>query len=336
MENIAENKKIIFSGIQPSGNLTLGNYLGALKNWVKLQNEYDCFFCVVDLHAITVKQIPADLRKRTLEVLAIYIACGIDPDKNTLFIQSHVPAHSEASWLLTCNTYMGELSRMTQFKDKAKKHGDSIPAGLFAYPVLMAADILLYNTDLVPVGIDQKQHLELARDLGARFNNAYSPTFKIPEPYIPPVGAKVMSLQDPTKKMSKSDDNPNSYILIMDPPEVIRKKISIAVTDSIGVVNYTDEQPGVKNLLDILISIKGYTKDEVVDLYKDKGYADLKKDVADAIIDELAPIQEKVNILLKDKKALEEIYKLGAEKANYAAIKNLRKMQKKIGLIPRS
>ena len=336
MENIAENKKIIFSGIQPSGNLTLGNYLGALKNWVKLQNEYDCFFCVVDLHAITVKQIPADLRKRTLEVLAIYIACGIDPDKNTLFIQSHVPAHSEASWLLTCNTYMGELSRMTQFKDKAKKHGDSIPAGLFAYPVLMAADILLYNTDLVPVGIDQKQHLELARDLGARFNNAYSPTFKIPEPYIPQVGAKVMSLQDPTKKMSKSDDNPNSYILIMDPPEVIRKKISRAVTDSIGVVNYTDEQPGVKNLLDILISIKGYTKDEVVDLYKDKGYADLKKDVADAIIDELAPIQEKVNILLKDKKALEEIYKLGAEKANYAAIKNLRKMQKKIGLIPRS
>ena len=336
MENIAENKKIIFSGIQPSGNLTLGNYLGALKNGVKLQNEYDCFFCVVDLHAITVKQIPADLRKRTLEVLAIYIACGIDPDKNTLFIQSHVPAHSEASWLLTCNTYMGELSRMTQFKDKAKKHGDSIPAGLFAYPVLMAADILLYNTDLVPVGIDQKQHLELARDLGARFNNAYSPTFKIPEPYIPPVGAKVMSLQDPTKKMSKSDDNPNSYILIMDPPEVIRKKISRAVTDSIGVVNYTDEQPGVKNLLDILISIKGYTKDELVYLYKDKGYADLKKDVADAIIDELAPIQEKVNILLKDKKALEEIYKLGAEKANYVAIKNLRKMQKKIGLIPRS
>ena len=324
MENIADKKKIIFSGIQPSGNLTLGNYLGALKNWVKLQNEYDCFFCVVDLHAITVKQVPADLRKRTLEVLAIYIACGIDPNKNTLFIQSHVPAHSEGAWLLTCNTYMGELSRMTQFNDKSKKHCDSIPA-----------DILLYNTDLVPVGIDQKQHLELARDLATRFNNAYSPTFKVPDPYIPPVGAKVMSLQDPTKKMSKSDDNPNSYILIMDPPEVIRKKISRAVTDSIGVINYTDEQPGVKNLLDILISIKGYSKDEVVELYKDKGYADLKKDVADAIVEELAPIQERVNNLLKDKKALEEIYKLGAEKANYAAIKNLRKMQKKIGLIPR-
>ena len=336
MENIAEKKKIIFSGIQPSGNLTLGNYLGALKNWVKLQNEYDCFFCVVDLHAITVKQIPADLRKRTLEVLAIYIACGIDPDKNTLFIQSHVPAHSEASWLLTCNTYMGELSRMTQFKDKSKKHADSIPAGLFTYPILMAADILLYNTDLVPVGIDQKQHLELARDLATRFNNSYSPTFKIPEPYIPPVGAKIMSLQDPTKKMSKSDDNPNSYILIMDSPEIIRKKISRAVTDSVGVINYTDEQPGIKNLLDILISIKGYTKDNIVEIYKNKGYADLKNDVADAIINELAPIQDKVNKLLKDKKSLEEIYKLGAEKANYAAIKNLKKMQKKIGLIPKS
>lgn len=335
MDNIAEKKKTIFSGIQPSGNLTLGNYLGALKNWVKLQDEYDCFFCVVDLHAITVKQLPADLRKRTLEVLAIYIACGIDPDKNTLFIQSHVPAHSEAAWLLTCSTYMGELSRMTQFKDKSKKHGDSIPAGLFTYPVLMAADILLYNTDLVPVGIDQKQHLELARDLATRFNNAYSPTFKIPDPYIPPVGAKIMSLQDPSKKMSKSDDNPNGFILIMDPPEVIRKKISRAVTDSLGVINYSDEQPGVKNLLDILISIKGYTKDEVVEMYKDKGYADLKKDVADAIVDELSPIQERVNSLLKDKKALEEIYKFGAEKANYAAIKTLRKMQKKIGLIPR-
>lgn len=336
MDNIAENKKIIFSGIQPSGNLTLGNYLGALKNWVKLQNEYDCFFCVVDLHAITVKQVPADLRKRTLEVLAIYIACGIDPNKNTLFIQSHVPAHSEASWLLTCNTYMGELSRMTQFKDKSKKHGDSIPAGLFTYPILMAADILLYNTDLVPVGIDQKQHLELARDLATRFNNSYSPTFKIPEPYIPPVGAKIMSLQDPTKKMSKSDDNPNSYILIMDSPKIIRKKISRAVTDSVGVINYTDEQPGIKNLLDILISIKGYTKDNIVEIYKNKGYADLKNDVADAIINELTPIQDKVNKLLKDKKSLEELYKLGAEKANYAAIKNLRKMQKKIGLIPKS
>ncbi|WP_288222173.1 tryptophan--tRNA ligase [uncultured Clostridium sp.] len=335
MENNTDKKKVIFSGIQPSGQLTLGNYLGAIKNWVKLQDEFDCYFCVVDLHAITVKQEPKDLRQRTLEVLAIYIASGIVPEKNTLFIQSHVPAHSEAAWLLTCNTYMGELGRMTQYKDKSQKYGDSIGAGLFTYPVLMAADILLYNSDLVPVGQDQKQHLELARDIANRFNNAYSPTFKIPDPYIPKVGAKVMSLQEPTKKMSKSDDNPNSYILIMDPPEVIRKKVSRAVTDSLGVINYTYEQPGVKNLLDILIAINGSTSEELVEYYKDKGYADLKKDVADAIVSELEPVQNKVNEILKDKKALEEIYKLGAEKASYVSMKTLRKMQKKIGFIPR-
>lgn len=335
MENNIEKKKVIFSGIQPSGQLTLGNYLGAIKNWVKLQDEFDCYFCVVDLHAITVKQEPKDLRQRTLEVLAIYIASGIVPEKNTLFIQSHVPAHSEAAWLLTCNTYMGELGRMTQYKDKSQKYGDSIGAGLFTYPVLMAADILLYNTDLVPVGQDQKQHLELARDVANRFNNAYSPTFKVPDPYIPKIGAKIMSLQEPTKKMSKSDDNPNSYILIMDPPEVISKKVSRAVTDSLGVINYTDEQPGVKNLLDILIAINGSTSEELVAYYKDKGYADLKKDVADAIVSELEPVQNKVNEILKDKKALEEIYKLGAEKASYVSMKTLRKMQKKIGFIPR-
>ncbi|MBS6501076.1 tryptophan--tRNA ligase [Clostridium tertium] len=335
MENNTEQKKVIFSGIQPSGQLTLGNYLGAIKNWVALQDEFDCYFCVVDLHAITVKQEPKDLRQRTLEVLAIYIAAGIVPEKNTLFIQSHVPAHSECAWLLTCNTYMGELSRMTQYKDKSQRYGDSIGAGLFTYPVLMAADILLYNTDLVPVGQDQKQHLEIARDIANRFNNTYSPTFKIPDPYIPKVGAKVMSLQEPTKKMSKSDDNPNAYILIMDPPEVIRKKISRAVTDSLGVINYSDEQPGVKNLLDLLIAINGSTSEELVEYYKDKGYADLKKDVADAIVNELEPIQNKVKDILKDKKALEDIYKLGAEKANYVSMKTLRKMQKKIGFIPR-
>jgi tryptophanyl-tRNA synthetase len=335
LENNTEQKKVIFSGIQPSGQLTLGNYLGAIKNWVALQDEFDCYFCVVDLHAITVKQEPKDLRQRTLEVLAIYIAAGIVPEKNTLFIQSHVPAHSECAWLLTCNTYMGELSRMTQYKDKSQRYGDSIGAGLFTYPVLMAADILLYNTDLVPVGQDQKQHLEIARDIANRFNNTYSPTFKIPDPYIPKVGAKVMSLQEPTKKMSKSDDNPNAYILIMDPPEVIRKKISRAVTDSLGVINYSDEQPGVKNLLDLLIAINGSTAEELVEYYKDKGYADLKKDVADAIVNELEPIQNKVKDILKDKKALEDIYKLGAEKANYVSMKTLRKMQKKIGFIPR-
>ena len=334
MEN-KDAKKVIFSGIQPSGDLTLGNYLGAIKNWVKLQDEYNCYFCVVDLHAITVPQKPADLRRRTLEVLAIYIASGIDPEKNTLFIQSHVPAHSEASWLLTCNSYMGELSRMTQYKDKSKKMGDSIGAGLFVYPVLMAADILLYNTNLVPVGKDQMQHLELARDIAARFNNTYSETFTIPEGYIPKEGAKIMDLQDPLKKMSKSESNKNSFILMMDEPNVIRKKISRAVTDSIGVVNYTDEQPGVKNLINIVCAIKGCTPEEVVKNYEGKGYAEFKKDVAEVIIEELLPIQERAKALLGDKKALEEIYKNGAEKANYTARKTLRKMQKKIGLIPR-
>ncbi|MCY6483222.1 tryptophan--tRNA ligase [Clostridium aestuarii] len=329
-----EVKKVIFSGIQPSGDLTIGNYLGALKNWVKLQGEYDCYYCIVDLHAITVKQIPKDLRRRTFEVLAIYIAAGIDPEKNTLFIQSHVPAHSELAWNLNCNTYMGELSRMTQYKDKSKRYGNNIAAGLFNYPALMAADILLYQADLVPVGADQKQHLELTRDLAERFNNAYSPTFKIPEPYIPKAGAKIMDLQDPTKKMSKSSDNPNSYILIMDTPDVIRKKISRAVTDSIGIVKYSDEQLGVKNLMTILNVITGKTFDEIEKYYQGKGYAEFKKDVGDAIINELEPIQKKVKELLDDKKSLEEIYKKGAEKANYVANKTLRKVQKKIGFIP--
>ena len=332
---INDNKKVIFSGIQPSGNLTLGNYLGALKNWVKLQDDYNCYFCVVDLHAITVPQKPAELRKRTLELLSIYIAAGISPEKNTLFIQSHVSAHSECCWLLTCNTYMGELSRMTQYKDKSQKYGGSIGVGLFNYPSLMAADILLYNTDLVPVGKDQTQHLELTRDLAIRFNNTYSETFKVPEGYIPKAGAKIMDLQDPTKKMSKSSDNPNSYILIMDPPDVIRKKISRAVTDSLGIINYKNEQPGVQNLLNIISAIKGTSTDDLVEGYKGKGYAELKHDVAEAIVEELTPIQEKVNELLKDKTYLESIYKEGAERASYIANKTLRKMQKKIGLIPR-
>lgn len=329
-----EKKKVIFSGIQPSGQLTLGNYLGAIKNWVKLQDEYDCYFCVVDLHAITVKQEPKDLRARTLEVMSIYIAAGINPDKNTIFIQSHVPAHSEAAWLLNCYTYMGELSRMTQFKDKSQRYGDSIAAGLFNYPVLMAADILLYQTDLVPVGSDQKQHLELSRDIAQRFNNVYSETFVIPEPYIAQKGAKIMDLQDPTKKMSKSEENANSYILIMDPPEVIRKKISRAVTDSIGIVKYSDEQPGVKNMMTILSTITGQTTEEIENKYEGQGYAQFKKDVAEAIVSELEPIQKKVKELLADKAYLESIYKAGAEKANYVATKTLRKMQKKIGFIP--
>ena len=330
-----ETKKVIFSGIQPSGDLTLGNYLGALKNWVKLQDDYDCYFCIVDLHAITVRQTPADLRRRTLELLSIYIASGISPEKNTLFIQSHVPAHAEACWLLTCNTYMGELSRMTQYKDKSQKYGNSIGVGLFNYPSLMAADILLYNTDLVPVGKDQTQHLELTRDIANRFNTSYSPTFKVPEGYIPKAGAKIMDLQEPTKKMSKSSENPNSYILIMDSPEVIKKKISRAVTDSLGIINYTDDQPGVKNLLNIMAAIKGISPEDLVKEYEGKGYAELKADAADTIIAELSPIQEKVKELLKDKSYLESIYKEGAQKASYVANKTLRKMQKKIGMVPR-
>lgn len=329
-----EQKKVIFSGIQPSGELTLGNYLGALKNWVKLQDDYDCYYCIVDMHAITVRQEPKDLRRRTLEVLAIYIASGIDPDKNTIFIQSHVPAHAEAAWLLNCNTYMGELSRMTQFKDKSQKYGNNIIAGLFNYPVLMAADILLYQADLVPVGSDQKQHLELSRDIAERFNNAYSPTFKVPDPYIAKEGARIMDLQEPTKKMSKSSDNPNSYILIMDSPEVIRKKISRAVTDSLGVVKYSDEQPGVKNLMTILSVIKDISIEEIEKNYEGQGYAQFKKDVAEAIVEELEPVQNKVKDLITNKEYLESIYRKGAEKANYAATKTLRKMQKKIGFIP--
>ncbi len=331
-----EKRKVIFSGIKPSGDLTLGNYLGAIKNWVKLQEDYECYFCVVDLHAITVKQVPAQLRKRTLDILAIYIASGIDVDKNTLFIQSHVPAHSEGAWLLNCSTYMGELSRMTQYKDKSKNSGESIPAGLFNYPVLMAADILLYGTDLVPVGKDQMQHLELSRDIGERFNKLYSPTFTIPEGYVPTAAAKIMDLQNPSKKMSKSDsdsENANGYILIMDPPEVIRKKVSRTVTDSIGIVKYNDEQLGIKNLINILSAIKGISPQDIEKNYEGIGYAKFKEDVAEAIVEELAPIQEKVKALLADKNYLEGIYKKGADKANYAANKTLRKMQRKIGLI---
>jgi tryptophanyl-tRNA synthetase len=329
------DKKVIFSGIKPSGDLTLGNYLGAIKNWVKLQEEYECYFCVVDLHAITVKQEPKDLRKRTLEILAIYIASGIDPEKNTLFIQSHISAHSEASWLLTCSTYMGELSRMTQYKDKSRNSGESISAGLFNYPVLMAADILLYQTDLVPVGKDQLQHLEIARDIGERFNKTYSDTFVIPDPYIPKTGAKIMDLQDPSKKMSKSEENVNGYILIMDPPEVIRKKVNRAVTDSLGVVKYNDEQLGVKNLMTILMTITGNSQEEIEEKYEGLGYAQFKSDVAEAIVSELEPIQIKIKEYIGNKAYLEGIYKKGAEKANYVANKTLRKMQKKIGFIPR-
>lgn len=328
-----ENKKTIFSGIQPSGDLTIGNYFGALKNWVKLQEEYNSFYCIVDLHAITVRQIPKELRRRTLEVLAIYIAAGLDPEKSTLFIQSHVPEHVEAAWLLNCFTYLGELNRMTQFKDKSQNAGESISAGLLNYPVLMASDILLYNADLVPVGNDQKQHLELTRDIATRFNNLYSPTFKIPEPYIGKTGARIMDLQEPKKKMSKSAKNPNGFILIMDEPNVIKNKINRAVTDNQGIVRYTDEQPGVKNLMNILSTATGKDVESLEKEYAGLGYAKFKNDVAEAIIAEIEPLQKEVKRYLEDKSYLEKVYKEGAQKASYAAKKTLSKMKRKIGFV---
>lgn len=328
-------KKIIFSGAQPSGKMTLGNYLGAIQNWTKLQDEYDCFYSVVDLHAITVPQEAKDLRANTMQLLAQYLACGLDPEKNTMFIQSHVSAHTELMWILSTMTYMGELSRMTQFKDKSQKSEANLNSGLFTYPVLMAADILLYQTDLVPVGEDQKQHLELARDLGARFNNRYSETFKIPEPYIPKEVGRVMSLQEPTKKMSKSDSNENSFILLVDDEDTIRRKIKRSVTDSLGVVNYTDEQPGIKNLLDIYSKLDNKSIEELLAMYEGKGYGIFKEDVAEVLVETLRPIREKYNDLLNNKDYLENVYALGANKAEKQARKTLRKVYKKVGLIER-
>ena len=326
-------KKIIFSGAQPSGKLTLGNYLGAIKNWTDLQEEYNCYYSVVDLHAITVPQEAKDLRANTMQLLAQYLACGLDPEKNTIFIQSHVSAHTELMWILSTMTYMGELSRMTQFKDKSQKNEANLNAGLFTYPVLMAADILLYQTDLVPVGEDQKQHLELARDLANRFNNRYSPTFKVPEPYIQKAGARVMSLQEPTKKMSKSDENENAYILLIDDEDTIRRKIKRSVTDSVGIVQYSDEQPGIKNLLNIYSKLSDKSIDEIVTMYEGKGYGDFKADVAEVIIEALRPIRERYEEILKDKEYLESVYAKGAQRAEAQARKTLRKVYKKVGLI---
>ncbi|WP_300279789.1 tryptophan--tRNA ligase [Peptacetobacter sp.] len=330
-----DEKKIIFSGAQPSGKMTLGNYLGAIKNWTDLQNDYDCFFSVVDLHAITVPQEAKVLRENAKKLLAQYIACGLDPEKNTIFIQSHVKEHLELMWILNTMTYMGELSRMTQFKDKSQKSEANLNAGLFTYPVLMAADILLYQTDLVPVGDDQKQHLELARDLANRFNNRYSPTFKIPEGYFPKGGARVMSLQEPTKKMSKSDKNENAFILLEDDPDTIRRKIKKCVTDSEGVVRYSNEQPGIKNLLEIYSSLSGKSIDDIVGMYEGKGYGIFKEDTAEVIVNTIEPIREKYLYLLNNKDYLENIYSEGAKKAEAKARKTLRKVYKKVGFLER-
>ncbi|WP_024621878.1 tryptophan--tRNA ligase [Metaclostridioides mangenotii] len=324
-------KKVIFSGAQPSGKMTLGNYLGAIKNWTLLQDEYECYYGVVDLHAITVPQEAKTLRANTMELLAQYIACGLDPEKNTIFIQSHVKEHLELMWVLNSMTYMGELNRMTQFKDKSQKNEANLNAGLFTYPVLMAADILLYQTDLVPVGEDQRQHLELARDLANRFNNRYSPTFIVPEGYTPKEGARVMSLQEPTKKMSKSDADENAFILLADDADTIRRKIKRSVTDSVGVVNYSDEQPGLKNLIDIYSNLEEKSVDDIVAMYEGKGYGDFKADVAEVVVESLRPIREKYIYLLDNKDYLKEIYTMGAEKAQRKAVKTLRKVYKKVG-----
>ena len=328
-------KKRILSGIQPSGALTLGNYVGALRNWVELQktDEYECFYMLADLHTITVRQEAKDIRKNSMDLLALFIAAGLDPEKNPIFFQSHVPAHVQLSWVLNCNTYMGELSRMTQFKDKSRKHEDNINAGLFTYPVLMAADILLYQADLVPVGHDQKQHLELTRDIAQRFNNAYSETFTVPDPYIPKVGARIMSLQDPTQKMSKSDANENGYILLLDPIDTIVKKVKRAVTDSGSEVKRGEGKEGIENLMSIYSAVTGRTMDEIENDFAGKGYGDFKIAVAEAVAEELRPIQERYKELMENKDYLEQVYRNGAEIANRVAMRTISKVYRKVGFI---
>lgn len=328
-------KKRILSGIQPSGALTLGNYVGALRNWVELQktDEYECFYMLADMHTITVRQEAKNIRKNSMDLLALFIAAGLDPEKNPIFFQSHVPAHAQLSWVLNCNTYMGELSRMTQFKDKSRKHEDNINAGLFTYPALMAADILLYQADLVPVGHDQKQHLELTRDLAQRFNNAYSETFTVPEPYIPKVGARIMSLQDPHQKMSKSDANENGYILLLDPIDTIIRKVKRAVTDSGSEVKRGIGKEGVENLMSIYSAVTGKTMDEIEIEFEGKGYGDFKITVAEAVAEELRPIQEKYIDLMANKDYLEQVYRSGAEIANRVAARTISKVYRKVGFI---
>lgn len=330
-------KKTIFSGVQPSGKLTLGNYLGAIRNFPILQEEYNCIYCVVDMHAITVRQDPASLRRQTLEVLAQYIACGLDPEKSILFIQSHVPAHAELAWVLNCFTMFGEASRMTQFKDKSAKHTDNVNVGLFTYPVLMAADILLYQTHLVPVGVDQSQHIEICRDIAIRFNGVHPDTFTIPEGYYPKAGAgaKVMSLSDPLKKMSKSDENPNGFVLLMDKPEDIMRKFKRAVTDSDASIVMSPDKPGVSNLIQIYALATGKTTQEVMQAFAGKGYGDFKPAVGEAVVELLRPIRERTEDLLRNKDYLEQVYTQGAQKASYLARKTLDKVYRKLGFVKR-
>ncbi|HNW85743.1 MAG TPA: tryptophan--tRNA ligase [Candidatus Limiplasma sp.] len=327
-------KQVIFSGIQPSGTLTLGNYIGALRNFKLLEDEYDCVYCVVDLHALTVRQDPAQLRNRCLSLAAVYMAVGLNPDKSLIYCQSHVSAHAELAWILNCFTYMGELQRMTQFKDKSAKHTDNINAGLFTYPVLMAADILLYQTNLVPIGADQKQHLEITRDIGQRFNSVYGDVFTIPEAYIGKVGSRVMSLQEPTRKMSKSDPE-ETYIALLDKPEDIRRKLKRAVTDSDGEVRFDpDNKPGVSNLLSIIAALTGETIDTVVADLSGKGYGELKNRATECVLDTLAPIQAEYARIMADKAALQAVLDRNAQEASRRANRILDKVKRKVGCAP--
>lgn len=330
-EKMIGDKKVLFSGMQATGNLTLGNYLGALKNWVNICDEYECFYSVVDMHSITVRQDAATLRKRSRELLTLYIAAGLDPEKNCIYYQSHVSAHAELSWILNCYTYMGELNRMTQFKDKSAKNADNINSGLFTYPVLMAADILLYQADVVPVGIDQMQHLELARDIATRFNGIYGDVFTVPEIYMGKVGRKIMSLQNPDKKMSKSDENPNGSIYLMDDTDTIIRKFKRAVTDSDNQIRYSEDKPGIKNLIDIYCATTGKSSEEVENEFDGKGYGDFKLAVGEVVAQCLKPIQDRQKELLNDKAYVDGVIKNNAEKASYFATKTLRKVQKKVG-----
>lgn len=328
------DKKIVYSGIQPSGKLTLGNYLGALSNFSELQEEYNCLYCIVDMHSITVPQVPQELRKASLDVLSLYLAAGLDPKKSIIYIQSHVHQHVELGWLLNTITGLGQLERMTQFKDKSKKVKE-VDAGLLNYPVLMAADILLYQTSYVPVGEDQRQHLELTRDLAQRFNSRYSETFTIPEILTPKLGAKIMSLQDPSSKMSKSDKDENASIFIIEDEKATANKIKRAVTDSVGIINYSDEQPGIKNLINIYSSLSSLSPQEIVKKYEGVGYGVFKEELAQVVVDGLRPIRNKYEEYRKDKDYLERVYRDGDERAAYLAEKTVRKVFKKMGFIPK-
>ena len=328
-----DNRKVVFSGVQPSGNLTIGNYLGAIKNFSTFAEDTLRLFCVVDLHAITVRQVPQELRRRTYETLALYIAAGLDPQKCVLFVQSQVPAHAELGWILDCYTMFGELSRMTQFKDKSAKHADNINAGLFTYPSLMAADILLYQTDIVPVGADQKQHLELARDVAARFNAVHGETFVIPEPYMAKTGTKIMSLQDPTSKMSKSDPNENAVVRILDDPDTILRKFKRAVTDSDTCVRYAEGKDGINNLMTIYATFTGKTMEEIEREFDGRGYGEFKLAVGEACADALRPVQAEFARLMQDKAYLEEVMKSGADAARYYARKTMSRVRRKLGFV---